>query len=70
MIGLAAGAWLADGRAPWEPMTQATAQTSAVSTAAAPLPLSNSPAPSMSPDEQRNIHVYETANRSVVNIDT
>jgi S1-C subfamily serine protease len=46
------------------------AQTSTVSTAAAPLPLSGSPAPSMSPDEQRNIHVYETANRSVVNIDT
>jgi S1-C subfamily serine protease len=70
LVGLAAGAWLADNRAPWEPMTHATAQTSAVSTAAAPLPLSHSPAPSMSPDEQRNIHVYETANRSVVNIDT
>lgn len=70
LVGLAAGAWLADNRAPWEPMTHATAQTSAVSTAAAPLPPSTSPAPSMSSDEQRNISVYETANRSVVNIDT
>lgn len=70
LVGLAAGAWLADGRARWEPTTQAMAQTSAVSTSAAPLPLASSPVPAMSPDEQRNISVYETANRSVVNIDT
>src|SRR5690606_30860045 len=54
----------------WEPTTHAMAQTSAVSTSAAPLPLASSPVPAMSPDEQRNISVYETANRSVVNIDT
>lgn len=70
LVGLAAGAWLADGRARWEPTTQAMAQTSAVSTSAAPLPLASSPASAMTPDEQRNISVYETANRSVVNIDT
>ena len=70
LVGLAAGAWLADGRAPWGASSHAMAQTSTVSTAAAPLPLPGSPAPAMSPDEQRNINVYETANRSVVNIDT
>ena len=70
LVGLAAGAWLADGRALWGPSSHAMAQTSTVSTATAPLPLAGAPAPAMSPDEQRNISVYETANRSVVNIDT
>jgi len=70
LVGLAAGAWLADGRALWGPSSHAMAQTSTVSTAAAPLPLPGAPSPTMSPDEQRNISVYETANRSVVNIDT
>ncbi|MBA4107709.1 MAG: serine protease [Pirellula sp.] len=68
LVGLAAGAWLADSRAPWGTTSHAMAQTSAVSTSAAPLPTVASP--SLSQDEQRNISVYETANRSVVNIDT
>jgi S1-C subfamily serine protease len=42
------------------------AQTSPVSASA----LQSSPPPALSTDEQRNISVYETANRSVVNIDT
>lgn len=70
MIGLAAGAWLADGRAPWNVASHAMAQTSAVSTSTNPLPAPTAPAPLLSQDEQRNISVYETANRSVVNIDT
>ncbi len=69
LVGLAAGAWLADGRAPWGPASHAMAQTSTVSTAA-PLPLPTAAAPLLSQDEQRNVNVYETANRSVVNIDT
>src|SRR5689334_17545856 len=66
LVGLAAGAWMADGRALWGPTSHAMAQTSTVSTSTAPLPLAGSAAPAMSPDEQRNISVYETANRSVV----
>ena len=70
LVGLAAGAWLADGRAPWGSTSHAMAQTSAVSTSTTPLPLPATPSPLLSQDEQRNISVYETANRSVVNIDT
>jgi S1-C subfamily serine protease len=70
LVGLAAGAWLADGRAPWSSTTQAMAQTSAVSTSTTPMPPPTTPAPPLSQDELRNISVYETANRSVVNIDT
>jgi S1-C subfamily serine protease len=66
LVGLAAGAWLADGKAPWTDATHAMAQTSPVSASA----LQSSPPPALSTDEQRNISVYETANRSVVNIDT
>jgi S1-C subfamily serine protease len=70
LVGLAAGAWLADGHAPWNSTSHAMAQTSAVSTSTNPLPTATAPAPLLSQDEQRNISVYETANRSVVNIDT
>jgi S1-C subfamily serine protease len=74
LVGLAGGAWLADDSAPW---SQAAAQ-SAVAGARAPVAATSSvaqraatPPPSdLSSDEQRNIHVYDTANRSVVNIDT
>lgn len=72
LIGLVVGAWLGDGRATLPPSPSAMAQSSAVSVDASTtaLPTSPVPAPSLSQDEQRNIHVYETANRSVVNIDT
>jgi S1-C subfamily serine protease len=64
-VGLAAGGWLAQ----WQPWSQAAAQSADPAAPAAdarslPLP------PNLTPEEQRNIHVYETANRSVVNIDT
>jgi S1-C subfamily serine protease len=68
LVGLAGGAWLADGHSSLAPSTQAMAQSSAVSATMGPRPLD--PPPALSPDEQGNIYVYETANRSVVNIDT
>jgi S1-C subfamily serine protease len=61
LVGLVAGAWMADGNSAWNVIAHSSATAAAVSTDA---PLS------MSADEQRNISVYETANRSVVNIDT
>jgi S1-C subfamily serine protease len=69
-IGLGAGVWLAEDLTLSQP---AAAQTSAVvATSSAPAAArSTQPLPSGLPaDELRNIHVYETANRSVVNIDT
>ncbi|QDT72179.1 S1C family serine protease [Lacipirellula limnantheis] len=68
LVGLAAGAWLADGQLPWNAASHAMAQTSVVATSTSPLP--STPPPALSQDEHRNISVYETANRSVVNIDT
>lgn len=71
LVGLVAGAWLAEGPTLWTSSTHAMTQTSPVSAvAAAPLPMAASHLADLSPDEQRNINVYETANRSVVNIDT
>ncbi|MBL9163161.1 MAG: trypsin-like peptidase domain-containing protein [Planctomycetaceae bacterium] len=68
LVGLAAGAWLADGQLPGNATSHAMAQTSVVATSTSPLPAT--PPPALSQDEHRNISVYETANRSVVNIDT
>lgn len=71
LVGLAAGAWLAEGPELWTNSTHAMTQTSPVSaTAATPLPMPAGLPTTLSADEQRNISVYETANRSVVNIDT
>lgn len=70
VIGAAGGTWLADHARDFQPFSQASAQSPAspVSTA---LPPRATPLPAdLTPDELRNIHVYETANRSVVNIDT
>jgi S1-C subfamily serine protease len=68
VIGVAGGAWLADDSAPWR---HAAAQSPIVATATQPPPREAAPIPSdLTSDEQRNISVYETANRSVVNIDT
>src|SRR5690349_12512258 len=61
LVGLIAGAWMADGNSAWNAIAHSSATAAAVSTET---PLS------ISADEQRNISVYETANRSVVNIDT
>lgn len=61
LVGLVAGAWMADGNSAWNAISHSSATAAAVSTET---PLS------ISADEQRNISVYETANRSVVNIDT
>ena len=61
LVGLVAGAWMADGNSTWNAIAHSSATAAGVSTET---PLS------ISADEQRNISVYETANRSVVNIDT
>lgn len=71
--GVAIGAWLGGGEeAAWQPWQPAAAQTTAVAAKSAAEPFS---APAAAPteltaDEERNVRVYETANRSVVNIDT
>jgi S1-C subfamily serine protease len=74
LAGLAGGVWLAEERL--EPWHDVAAQSPVASV---PAPASSAPSqlraaapiPSdLTPDEQRNIHVYESANRSVVNIDT
>lgn len=73
LIGLVTGAWLAEGESHWSAISPASAQTSPMASVSNPpmsLGVPASPPPSFSADEQRNIHVYETANRSVVNIDT
>src|SRR5690606_36609852 len=69
--GIAIGACIAGhGAPPWQPWQPAAAQTSPVA-ATSTAPYAAPPAASeLSLDEQRNVHVYETANRSVVNIDT
>ena len=72
IAGLIGGAWYADRGDQWQSLPTAAAQTAptvatsnvAPSRQAAPLPSD------LTPDELRNISVYETANRSVVNIDT
>src|SRR5215213_10190838 len=76
LTGLAGGVWYAEEGDTWQPWQNAAAQVTItappVSTASIPQPPRQSaPAPSnLTPDELRNVHVYETANRSVVNIDT
>jgi S1-C subfamily serine protease len=67
-VGLIAGAWIAEHPSNWQPWTEAAAQQAAAIPVSAPrtVPLPDD----LTPDEVRNIHVYETANRSVVNIDT
>jgi len=67
LVGLLAGAWLAETA--WQPWPAAVAQTSEVSVASPPLPTRRLPS-HYTEDEECNIRVYETANRSVVNIDT
>jgi S1-C subfamily serine protease len=74
LVGLAAGIWLAEE--PWQPWHDVAAQSLVpnVPTAASSSPNQlRAPAPipsDLTPEEQRNISVYESANRSVVNIDT
>ena len=73
LVGLVLGTWLAEGDSRWAAMSPASAQTStvaAVSNSAKSLDVRASAPVALSSDERRNIHVYETANRSVVNIDT
>ncbi len=67
-IGLLAGVWLAKLPADWQPLPRARAQSA---TALASLDARPAAPPlDLTPEEQRNIRVYDTANRSVVNIDT
>jgi S1-C subfamily serine protease len=67
-VGLAGGAWFAAAVDQFQPVSPAQAQ--AVSTVST-TPLREQPLPAdLTPDEQRTIQVYESANRSVVNIDT
>jgi S1-C subfamily serine protease len=68
LAGLAGGAWLAEDAAPWQ---NASAQSSTVAAAVPPQSPRAEPITSdLTADEQRTVAVYETANRSVVNIDT
>jgi S1-C subfamily serine protease len=67
VVGVVAGAWLAQPQAGWHAGPTAAAQQAGAvaSTAlAAPIPAD------MTPEEQHNVRVYDSANRSVVNIDT
>ncbi len=68
-IGLVGGAWLTEHSTTWQPWSAAAAQTANVSVS--PTERSAVPPPStLTPEEERNVRVYDTANRSVVNIDT
>jgi S1-C subfamily serine protease len=74
LAGLAAGLWISEDRLePWH-VVAAQSPVANVPTAASSTPSqvrASAPIPSdLTTDEQRNIHVYESANRSVVNIDT
>jgi S1-C subfamily serine protease len=66
-LGFVGGAWIVGGQPSLAP-APASAQSTTVFTSATPG--AAAPALELAPEEQRNIHVYETANRSVVNIDT
>jgi S1-C subfamily serine protease len=78
LVGLAGGAWLAEDLSLWQPASAQNSETAATrpvnvtqAGGALPAPRQAAPMPTdLSPDEQRNIRVYDTANRSVVNIDT
>lgn len=67
-VGLIAGAWLAEHPSHWQPWSEAAAQQAATIPVSAPR--ATALPDDLTPEEVRNIHVYETANRSVVNIDT
>ncbi len=70
-VGLAGGAWLANHPDDLQPFSRAAAQATAfASTAPATIARPAALPEDLSPEELRNIHVYEAANRSVVNIDT
>jgi len=68
VLGGIAGAWLVQNDTNWRIAPRAFAQTTVAAD------IGSRPAPALpadlTPDEERNIRVYETANRSVVNIDT
>jgi S1-C subfamily serine protease len=66
-LGFVGGAWIVGGQPSLAP-APASAQSTTVFTSTTPN--AAAPALELAPEEQRNIHVYETANRSVVNIDT
>ena len=66
-LGFVGGAWIVGGKPSLAP-TPASAQSTTVFTSSTPIAAAQ--AADLGPEEQRNIHVYETANRSVVNIDT
>jgi len=70
--GMAIGDWLAGNEeASWQPWKPAAAQTASVAAKSTSQPVAAAaPATDLTLDEQRNVSVYETANRSVVNIDT
>jgi S1-C subfamily serine protease len=74
VVGMALGGWIATHPDSLDPWHSASAQTaSAPTSTVASSTLGTRPAAmplGFTPDEQRNIRVYESANRSVVNIDT
>ena len=71
LVGLAAGAWLADGRcAVGFDVACDGSDVDRLDVGGSVAAAYGCLRRSLSQDEQRNINVYETANRSVVNIDT
>jgi S1-C subfamily serine protease len=66
-LGFVGGAWIVGGQPDLAP-GPASAQSTTAFTSSTPIAVA--PAAGLTPEEQRNVHVYETANRSVVNIDT
>lgn len=73
-LGLGVGLWISEHGKSLPAASQAQAQLPGAAPATAPQgPVASRPAVApveFAPDELRNIHVYESANRSVVNIDT
>src|SRR5687767_5272677 len=75
LVGLAGGVWYAEQGDQWQAWPTVAAQKAAAAApgavASLPQPRPSAPLPTdLTSDEQRTINVYDTANRSVVNIDT
>jgi S1-C subfamily serine protease len=66
-VGFVGGAWIVGGQPDLAPGPASAQSTTAFTSST---PIAAAPAANLTPEEQRNVNVYETANRSVVNIDT
>jgi S1-C subfamily serine protease len=67
VLGFVGGAWTVGGQPDLAPGPASAQSTTAFTSST---PVAAAPAANLTPEEQRNVNVYETANRSVVNIDT